>query len=297
MLACEAMATRFELVLEGEAPVRLRAAGEAALRQVERFEAQLSFYRPSSEVRWINARAAREAVRVEPGLFGLLEECARLTTLTEGAFDITVGPLMRAWKFVGARGATPEASELAAARACVGMSRVRLDPDTRTVRFDRPGVEIDLGAAGKGYAVDSSIATLREHGVTSALLHGGTSSVHALGTQSTGTPWKVAWQPTSDAAEQALLIDLVDRGLAVSAGHGKAFVSQGRQYGHVIDPRTGQPVEGTVAAAVTGPSSFICDALSTALLVLGAGWLPELVRRFPGYSGWAVASPGAENTS
>src|SRR5262249_7784850 len=176
-LARHAMATRFELVLPGDDLIALRAAGEEALDEIERLEAQLSLYRPSSEIAHVNARAAREPVRVSPSLFALLDQARRLSEETDGTFDITVAPLVRSWGFMESRGRLPSESELAEARASVGMHLVELNPDNFTVRFMRPGVMLDLGAIGKGYAIERAAQLLVEAGVSSALLHGGTSTV------------------------------------------------------------------------------------------------------------------------
>ena len=279
------MATRFELALHGDDPVRLRAAGEEALSEIERLEAQLSFYRPDSEIRWLNTHAAESYVKVEPRLFRLLQHCASLSTLTDGAFDVTVGPLMRAWRFVNDTGKVPTPAELDAARAVVGMEKVRFDEDAFTISFERQGVEIDLGAYGKGYAIERAVDLLRENGITSALLHGGTSSVYTIGAPPGDTAWKIALHEPRAEGGQQIIVRLKDSALSVSAVHGKSFEAEGHRYGHVIDPRTGEPVSRALAAAITGPSSTVCEALSTALLVLGAPWLPTLAERFPGYDG------------
>ncbi|HKR60523.1 MAG TPA: FAD:protein FMN transferase, partial [Pyrinomonadaceae bacterium] len=191
-LSLHAMATRFELVLCGDDPVRLRAAGEQSFQEIERLERQLSFYRPDSEINWINARAAANPVRIDPRLFQLLSSCAELSRKTHGAFDITVGPLMRAWGFAGGNPRVPSPSELEIARSVVGMDNVELSEENYTVRFKRPGVELDLGAYGKGYAVERAIEIAKENGITSALLHGGTSSVFGLGTPPLESGWKIA---------------------------------------------------------------------------------------------------------
>ena len=154
------MATRFEILLHGENEAALRAAGEEALDEVDRLEAQLSLYRPTSEIARVNALAARQAVRVSPPVFQLLELAQRLHEETEGAFDITLGPLVRCWGFMGGPGRLPEPKELAAARALCGMGHVRLDAEGWLVCFDREGVMIDLGAIGKGYAIDCAARAL-----------------------------------------------------------------------------------------------------------------------------------------
>ena len=284
-LSVYAMATRFELVLHGDDATRLRAAGEEALQEIERLDSELSFYRPESQLSRINTHAARESIKVEPRLLRLLRRCADLTTRTDGAFDVTIAPLMRAWGFLNGGGKTPSPSELEAARAAVGMQHVHLDDRHFTVSFDRQGVEIDLGAVGKGYAIERAVGILREAGVTSALLHGGTSAVCTIGAPPGMKAWRVAVRHPSKENGQLEVVNLNNNSLSVSAVHGKSFTDGVKEFGHVIDPRTGQSVEGIVMAAVTGDSATECDALSTALLVLGESGLPILEDRFPDYSG------------
>jgi len=286
MLAMHAMATRFELVLWGSDVPGLRGAGEEALEEIARLERLLSFYRPSSELSELNARAAHEPVTASPRLFHLLRRARELSALTAGAFDITVAPLMRCWGFVGGSGQMPDGADIEAARALVGMQHVLLDEENYTVRFDRPGVTLDLGAIGKGYAVDVAVELLRDSGVTSALLHGGGSSVYGIGAPPDDQAWRVAVRgPYADqeADEDSYLahVALRDTALSVSAPHGKWFLSEGRRYGHVIDPRIGYPASRNIASAVVTPCATDGDALSTALLTLGAEWLPELARLYP----------------
>lgn len=281
-LALAAMATRFELVLQGADPVRLRAAGEEALAEITRLEARLSFYRPTSEISRINARAAKEPVRIAPPLFRLLQTAQRLHAETDGAFDLTVAPLMRCWGFTGQGGHLPDT--LAEARRRTGMHLVTLNEADFTVSFAREGVMLDLGAIGKGYAVDEAMAVLAEAGVSCAFLHGGTSTMSAIGTPDDAPAWSVAIpRPDSDAPvpeedEVLSVVALENEALSVSAVWGKAFVVEGKTYGHVLDPRTGWPAEGAVLAAVAAPSATETDALSTALLVLGSdagAWMAE----------------------
>jgi len=288
-LALEAMGTRFELVLDAGGGGDLRAAGEEALAEIARLESHLSFYRADSDVTWINAHAGSRPVKVEPELFKLLQRCQKLSAATDGAFDITIGALMRAWRFVDERGAVPTSAALAQARHSVGYRHLILEPASSTVRFAREGMSVDLGSAAKGYAIDNAIEILRARGITGALLHGGTSSIHVVGPPRDATAWRVAWR---FAEPWSRVFALRNAALSVSAAHGKAFTVDGRQYGHVMDPRSGRPAECAVSAVVSGPASLECDALSTALLVLGRGWLPALRVRFPGYDG-TVAEGGS----
>lgn len=291
-LAKQAMATRFELVLPGDSP-RLRAAGEEALNEIARVEAMLSLYRDSSEVALLNRRAAAEPVRVSNELFQLLERAVALAEETEGAFDITIAPLVRAWGFMIGQGSRPTREEVAIARENVGSGNLELDATTRTVRFAKPGVMLDFGAFGKGYAVDCAIDLLRENGVAAALLHGGTSTVYGLGLQPDGSPWKIAIEgapredlekirpdagnPISNTASILAVVELQNKALSVSAVWGKSFASQGRTFGHILDARTGEPSQKADLAALALDSSADSDALSTALLVDGAEGLPKLL--------------------
>lgn len=296
-LSLHAMATRFELVLCGEDEMRLRSAGEEALNEVEMLDAQLSAFRPESEISGVNARAASEPVRVTPQLFRLLQQATALSEKTDGAFDITIGPLMRAWGFReavpplpsrGLGGGLPSHTDLEQVISITGMSHVVLDEANLTVSFDRPGVSLDLGAIGKGYAVQRAADLMRELGVSSALLHGGTSSVYAIGSSPDGPDWPVAIRHPQDPEKMLEVVKLRDASLSVSAVHGKSFFKGNVEFGHVIDPRAGMPSQSAALAAVVGPDATEGDALSTALLVLGKEWLPRLIDEAKGMKGWVV---------
>jgi len=317
-LALHAMATRFELVLHGDNPGSLRAAGEEVFEEIRQLEARLSLYRAASEIARVNARAARGPVRVTPGVFALLERARRLWEESAGAFDITVAPLVKCWGFIDGGGRVPAAEALEAARACIGMDLVQLDPAQFTVAFAREGVMLDLGAIGKGYAIERAIGMLREGGIASALLHGGTSTIHALGWPPEAEAWNIAieippqdpelpyarlaWKPgaladaAGDAAAAARLLaspaaasaprvvtlPLCDEALSVSAVWGKFFQAEGKNFGHVLDPRTGRPVARAALAVVVLPSATETDALSTALLVEGAEGQDRITQLRPG---------------
>jgi thiamine biosynthesis lipoprotein len=274
------MATRFEIVLHGANPVALRAVGEEALDEIDRLEALLSLYRNTSEIAHVNARAAREPVRVSPPVFRLLEQARRLSEETGGAFDITIAPLVRCWGFMGGTGRMPSPEAVAAARERIGWHLVELDHSNSTVRFSREGMMLDLGAIGKGYAIERAAGILRDGGVTSAIVHGGTSSVHAIGRPPDDEAWKIAIEcPVESTASPAPLLAAVplrDESMSVSAVWGRSFQSGDRTFGHVIDPCTGQPAEAALLSAVVLPSATETDALSTALLTLGAAELNRI---------------------
>lgn len=290
-LARNAMATRFEMLLHGEDAPRLRGAGEEALNEIERLEARLSLYRPSSEIARVNAHAARGPVRVSPLVFQLLTRARDLSRETSGAFDITVAPLVRCWGFMGGTGRRPAPDEIEAARACVGFSHLLFDERNSTVQFDIAGAMIDLGAIGKGYAIDCAAEILRGAGVKSALLHGGTSSVYGLGAPPGAEGWPVAIDGPP-GGQPIAVVRLRDSSLSVSASWGKSFTLDGRAFGHVLDPRTGWPVnesDAAALAAVTSPSATETDAFSTALLAVGLKGHDAIAALRPGMATLALA--------
>lgn len=276
-----AMATRFEVALPFGTPHAVEAA-EAALDAIDDLESQLTVYRDDSEVSRLNATAADGPVAVEPRLFDLLERAAGLTRDTRGAFDLAAGALVKAWGFFRREGRVPPPAELAAARAASGTRHVVLDPASRTVKFRRRGLELNLGAIGKGYALDRAAEVLREAwGVRSALLSGGGSSVYAVGTppgDSRGWPVEVRHPWRDDALAT---VRLTDQGFGTSAATFQFFEYNGRKLGHLLDPRTGWPAAGTASASAIAPTAADADALSTAFFVLGADAAGEFCRPRP----------------
>ncbi len=294
------MATRFEFVLYGRDGTALRAAGEEAIELIERLEDQLSLYRPTSEIAHLNARAARESVRVSPTVFALLAHARTLHEETNGAFDITVAPLVRCWGFMGGARHIPTPEELAEARSKVGMELVQLMRENFTVRFAREGVMLDLGAIGKGYAIDRAAEVLRDGGIESALLHGGTSSAFGIGHPPEAESWQIAVEdprvgPNSPAALLAT-IELIDEAISVSTLSEKFFQAEGRTFGHILDPRTGEPATSGLLAAVVLSSATETDALSTALLTSGIEGHQQIAKLRPGMRTLLVTGSGVEST-
>lgn len=289
-LALRAMGTRFELVLHGDDAARLRNAGQDALNEIDRLEEQLSHFRPTTEIAAVNRWAAGGPVKVEPRVVAFLQRCQEVAAATGGAFDPTIGPVVRLLRQAEGDASRLDPRAVEQARAAVGIDAVEIDADASTVRFLKPGVSLDVGAAARGYALDRAIAILREHGVTSARLDAGASSVHVIGTPPGEAAWTMTWKAPEGSIADTRVLSLVDQALSLSGQQGhSARTAEGHQM-HVRDPRTGDAVVHTLAAGVIGPSSFLCDMLSTALLVAGASWLDTLKARFPDYTGW-VAKP------
>jgi FAD:protein FMN transferase len=268
-LAIQAMGTRFELVLPGLDPVRERAAGEAALDAIAEWDARLSLFRRDSLIALVNREAAERAVALDAETFALLELCARVWRESGGAFDAALGRHMARHGF--------RAQDAAASEPC-GFEAVELDRAACTIRFHSPGAQLDLGGIAKGFALDRAADELRAAGIDQALVHGGTSTVIGLG----APPDQEGWRIALDRGPNAPLAVLRDAALSVSAQHGRR---NERGEGHVLDPRSGAPVERNDVAAVIAPSGSLADPWSTALLV--AGELPgsAAAQRVAGFVG------------
>jgi thiamine biosynthesis lipoprotein len=264
----EAMACLFEIVFDAATYRDRTDAAVAALDLVEQLEDQLTVFRDTSEVTAINRRAAEEPVIVEEGLFRLLQRALELSQATGGAFDITAGRLSKIWGFFRRQGQMPSPEDVSAALATVGWQHLQLDDADHSIRFMQPGLELNLGAIGKGYALDRAAAVLVEGGVRDFLIHGGNSSVLARGGRS-NSGWSVALRHPLKPNVRLAEFVLCDQALGTSGSGTQFFHHQGKRYGHIIDPRSGWPADQVLSATVIAPTAEQADALSTACYVMG----------------------------
>lgn len=196
---------------------------------------------------------------------------------------------MRAWGFFRGTGHFPTAQELARARSAVGWQKVQLDAKARTVHFTTPGVELDPGAIGKGYAVDRVVEILRDSGVNAALVDAGSSTLYALGTPPGKSGWRVRVPKSSDRKQVLSTVVLRDESLSTSGSYEKFFKLNEHIYCHIMDPRTGMPVEGVLQTTVIAGDGTTTDALSTSIFVLGPEAGEKLLETVPHSSGlWVV---------
>jgi thiamine biosynthesis lipoprotein len=252
-----------------------------AFDEVDRIDRLMSNYKADSGLSRINAEAARHPVAVDPELFEFIVEATDYSRQSEGAFDITVGPLMKAWGFFGGEGRVPGGDELAVARRHVGSRHVILNRIERTIAFDEPGVELDLGGIAKGYAVDRVVSLLKQRNVAAALISAGGSTIYGLAAPPAREGWDVMIQDPIHSAKVATTVTLKDRALSVAGTSEKSFAVDGVRYSHIMDPRTGSPVQGVLSVAVMTSSGTAGDALDDAFFVLGPERTRAYLRRLP----------------
>jgi thiamine biosynthesis lipoprotein len=254
-------------------------------------ESLLSTFSQDSPVSFLNAHAGYGAYAVPPMVVDLLTLSHRYWRLTHGTFDITVGPFMKVWSLAGESQQTPSPAVLQHAQAKVGNDKIKIFPDAR-VMLTQVGMAIDLGGIGKGYALDQLVRTLKTQHIKGALLDFGQSSLWALGSPPDAPRWRLLVQrPTG---QQVGVISLHNQALSVSASFGQAFTIQGQQYGHVIDPRSGLPLQRDLLACVVAPDATQAEALSKALLILGEKEGITLLEQLPQTEGFLSEFDGQQ---
>ena len=267
------MACEFEIVLNSGQYDSGTEIALDALDLVEKLESQLSYFRSDSEISEINRSAAEEPVPVEERLFSLLQAADMIYRETDGAFDLTATPLWHVWGFARGEGRLPSNEEIAQAIETVGGSQVDLDTGNRSVRFRKPGVELNLGSIGKGYALDR-VAELLDAGQNQRLPDSGRpeqcdgQGAHdsaATNRTAGSSGWAIRSAQEPGSATSAFAIAL----LRPPDRPSQFFRHKGRRYSHIVDPRTGQPAEGVLSATVLAPGAAQADALATSFFVMG----------------------------
>ncbi len=263
-----AMGTTITITVSGMPGAQAADAMEAAFHEVDRLEAILTTWREESDTSKLNRAAGAEPLACPPELLELLQKSASWSERTGGTFDATVGPLVQLWKKAGSAGAEPAAAEIESARSLVGYRGIEVDANAGRARLARAGASVDFGGIGKGYALDRAAAVLEARGVHRALLDFG-GQLLALDPPEGERGWKIDVRDPAHPDATVGSIGLVRSSISSTADYERGFDVGGRRVSHVVDPRTGRPVEGMLGATVVYASATGADALSTALYVMG----------------------------
>ncbi len=272
----EAMGTTYTIDAYGVNAGALEAATEGAFDEVRRLDGMLSNYLPDSELSQVNQRAFEAPVQVSREFFQLLQDCLAYSRKSEGSFDITVGPLMQVWGFYKGSGRLPHRAEVRAALEHIGYEHVKLDAENLTVRFSEPGMSLDPGGVGKGYAVDRMAAVLRGSGVASALISGGGSSIYGIGVPPADPRgWHISIRDPKDSRVTAAEVYLKDDSVSTSGSYEKFFWAEGKLYSHIMNPRTGYPSEGMLSVSVVSPRTLDSEIWAKPYYILGRAWAQQ----------------------
>jgi FAD:protein FMN transferase len=259
------MGTVFEIAAYDSSSTHASEAIERAFQQIARIDDLLSNYKPESALSHLNRSAHFHSEKVPPDLYGVIDEAVRFSRLSQGKFDISVAPLVDLWKSALSGEATPSAEQQQKVRQCVGYEKIELNPPDR-IAFRSSCLRLDLGAIGKGYALDKAGEMLRSAGIRNALINAGGSTMLALGSPPGQTAWLVHLRDPSHKIDPEVM--LKDQSISTSEQSALSFLGIDSP-GHIVDPETGRPVRTEFAVSVVAKTGTLSDALSTTLLLLG----------------------------
>ena len=256
-------------VIMNPGPARQVMVASDAFDIVRSVEEMLTIYSPESEVSQLNLSAATGWQSMSTELTHFLGICQQLFEATAGAFDPAVGSLIELWKKTRLSGRIPFPGEIEEVLACGGMNAVQVDWHQQQIRFDHPGLKLDLASIGKGYGIDRAAEHIRFEQVNDFLLHGGQSSLFASGEHQGLDGWPIGLKNPLFTESRYATILLKDSGMSTSGSNVQYFRYGGKRYGHLLDPRTGWPAEELLSVTVIAPTATAADALSTAFYVMG----------------------------
>ena len=281
--------------------VTIRAAGpnseeaiQAAFDEMRRIESLMSRHISTSDVSCINRGAGGSPVKVTSETFHVIEEAVRCGSITKGAFDITIGPLMDLWGFGTSNPTIPSAPEIEQACSLVGWELVELNSENMTVRLPVQGMSIDLGGIAKGYAAEEGARVLKEYGISHALIDAG-GNIVTVGSRPDGEPWRIGIRnPRGEGAEDTIgpTLHVVNGAVATSGDYERFFIHDGKRYHHILHPGTGMPVQTVSGVTVMAKDSLHADMLSTAVFALGPDEGMELIETLDGVSAMIVDANG-----
>ncbi|NUM52293.1 MAG: FAD:protein FMN transferase [Candidatus Hydrogenedentes bacterium] len=293
-LSHNAMYAEFQFTIIGKegGPTErhMAMAAQEAFDAIDRLESRISTWRPGTQASRINYEGAKQPVGVAMDMLNLVERSVDYWKDTDGAFDITVGPLVELWRACKKETRLPTGAELAAAKTLVGSDKLIVLHDDHSVGFKKEGMRLDFGGIAKGLAVDQAADVLRGYGVTCALLDGGSSSMLAMGAPPGQDGWIIQLKhPYNDTTIDEAPIK--DEAVSTSGYAHDHFVVDGKKYGHIIDPRTGMPAQGVMYAMVIGPTGTLTEALSKGFFVNGVEWARQYCAKHPTVRAILVPDP------
>lgn len=283
------MGTEFKLVLYSADRDTANQAAAAAYARVAKLNKALSDYDPTSELTRLSATAGSgRAVAVSPDLWFVLERAQRLAAESEGAFDVTVGPMVKAWRSARRTKTFPSDERLAKASAPVGYRYLRLDPERRTAELLQPNMLLDLGGIAMGYAADEALKILNKHGLTRAMIDA-SGDIRCGDAPPGRRAWLIGIAPlTESKGPPSRYVELVNGALTTSGDAFQFVELAGTRYSHIVDPRTGLGLTNRSSVTITAPDCLTADSLATAVSVLGPEAGLKLLAKYQGAEAFIV---------
>ncbi len=275
------MGTTFRIVLYAPDEATAKKAAKEAFARAAELDGIMSDYRPTSELMRLCKKAGGEPVPVSADLFKVLERAKAISRLSGGAFDVTVGPVVRLWRRSRRTRELPDLEQLKRALSLVGYEKILLNAKDRTVRLVMVGMLLDLGGIAKGYAAEMMLAVLRRYGITRALVAaGGDIVVGDAPPDARG--WKVGVAPLENpTARPSRYLLLKDAGVSTSGDTEQYVVIGGKRYGHIVDPKTGMGLTTRISTTVVKPGGT-ADGLASSVCILGPERGLKMIEGIPG---------------
>jgi len=272
--------------------VVVRAAVADAYSEIERIDRLMSTYKPESQLSQINREAGMRPVKADPEVIAVIQDALDVATMTGGAFDPTVGPLVRLWGIGGDKARVPGKDEIDAARRLVGFSHVILDKKAGTVFIENKGMAVDLGGIAKGYASDRAVEILKARGIKGGIV-AVAGDLKLFGAGEGGKPWKIGIQHPRKPDALLTELEVNDAATSTSGDYERYFIKDGRRYCHILDPKTGYPASGLMSVTVLARDSYLADSLATGLFVMGPEKANAFARSHPEIEVLMVAGDGS----
>ncbi len=285
------MGSRFEITVVHATQKSAHEAIDAGWAEIDRVEKMISSWSEDSETSAINNAAGSAPVKVSQELFNLIRRSLRVSQLTNGAFDITFDTVGRHWNFKNQQAVLPDKQTIESALRDTGHRHVIINADARTVYLDRPNTRIGFGAIGKGFAANRTVFVLRENGVTGGIVNAGGDLV-IFGQQEDGTPWRTGIADPLNRETIFAYLDLTEQAVVTSGDYESFIEIDGKRYSHILDPRTGYPVQELRSVTIVCPDGELADALATGISVMGISEGLALLNRLEGIEGMLVDKDG-----
>ncbi len=284
------MGTQVSVTVVAKTGKEGEAAIDAAMAEVGRFDRMMSLYKDGSEITRVNMAAGKNPVKVSPEMIEVVEAARRISELTDGAFDVTVGPLVVLWQMRLKEDKVPTETEIESIKSRVGYRNIIVDKKASTLFLKKPGMIIDFGGCAKGYVADKVAELLKRRGIDNALV-ALAGDIRVMGHRQDGSSWRIGVQHPRDPDKTLAVLELSDQYISTSGDYERYKIVHQRRYHHILDPRTGKPSKGMESVTLVGGRGAIGDPLTTALFILGPEKGMPLVKKL-GYEAIFVDDKG-----
>ncbi len=272
------MGTEVTITVIARSPQEGESAIDAGMAELRRLDAMMSLYKDSSEITKVNLAAGKAPVRVSPEMIEVVEHATEVSRLSDGVFDVTIGPLVVLWQMRLKEGKVPTDDEIARVRPLVNYRNIVVDRKASTIFLKKPGMIMDFGGM-KGYTTDRVAGLFRERGITNAII-AVAGDIWVMGRREDGSPWRIGVQHPREHDKTLTVLELSDKYVSTSGDYERFVIREKKRYHHIIDPRTGKPSTGVISATLIGDKGALIDPLTKIPFILGPEKGMKIIRKF-----------------